>query len=109
MKKKALAVLLTVALGVSLLGGCGNKTAEQTDSSTQNTEETTDTADAAEETAELADHMNVGLYWFGTNLDPAVEYNGWTLCRAGIGETLVKIDQGSADGRTGCRLLGNAG
>ena len=92
MKKRALAVFLAAAMGVSLLGGCGNKTAEQTDSSTQNTEETTDAA-AAEETAELADHMNVGLYWFGTNLDPAVEYNGWTLCRTGIGETLVKIDK----------------
>ena len=38
-------------------------------------------------------HINAALYWFGTNLDPTSEYNGWTVCRAGIGETLVYIDE----------------
>ncbi|MFT4299968.1 MAG: ABC transporter substrate-binding protein [Aeromicrobium sp.] len=38
-------------------------------------------------------HVDAALYWFGTNLDPAVEYNGWTVRRAGIGENLVTIDE----------------
>lgn len=37
--------------------------------------------------------MNVALYWFGTSLDPATDYDGWTTCRAGITETLVTVDK----------------
>jgi len=38
-------------------------------------------------------HINAALYWFGTSLDPAVEWDGWTTCRAGITETLVTVNE----------------
>lgn len=38
-------------------------------------------------------HINAALYWFGSTLDPAVDYDGWTLCRIGAGETLVTINE----------------
>ncbi len=38
-------------------------------------------------------HINASLYWFGTSLDPATEWDGWTTNRAGITETLVTVDQ----------------
>ncbi len=38
-------------------------------------------------------HMNAALYWFGTSLDPATEYDGWTTSRAGITETLTTVNE----------------
>ncbi|MDO5344749.1 MAG: ABC transporter substrate-binding protein [Lachnospiraceae bacterium] len=38
-------------------------------------------------------HINAALYWFGSTLDPATDYDGWTLCRIGAGETLVTINE----------------
>ena len=38
-------------------------------------------------------HINASLYWFGTSLDPATEWDGWTTNRAGITETLVTVDE----------------
>ncbi|OMC72490.1 ABC transporter substrate-binding protein [Paenibacillus sp. FSL H7-0326] len=37
-------------------------------------------------------HLTVALFWLGSNLDPAEGWNGWTLARAAIGETLVQFD-----------------
>ena len=37
--------------------------------------------------------LKIGLFWTGKNLDPAVKWNGWTLPRLAIGETLVAVDQ----------------
>ena len=38
-------------------------------------------------------HLNAALYWFGSSLDPATEWDGWTTCRAGITETLVTVNE----------------
>lgn len=43
--------------------------------------------------ADEGKHINAALYWFGTSLDPATEWDGWTTNRAGITETLVTVDQ----------------
>ena len=71
MKKKLWTVLLALILTASLL--CGTLTA------------------VAE--APAGKHINAALYWFGTSLDPAVDYDGWTLMRVGVAETLVTIDE----------------
>ena len=42
---------------------------------------------------ETGKHINAALYWFGSSLDPAVEWDGWTTCRAGITETLVTVNE----------------
>ncbi len=36
-------------------------------------------------------HMNIGFFWFGDSLDPAHEWDGWTVQRIGVGETLVTV------------------
>ena len=36
-------------------------------------------------------HITLGLYWFGESLDPAHDYDGWTVSRIGAGETLVRV------------------
>ena len=45
--------------------------------------------------AEPADpsHLNFGIYWFGDDLDPGNGWNGWTLTRAAVGETLITVNE----------------
>lgn len=83
------AVLLTFAslFIVLALTACGN-----TDSSNRAGTGGKETSPATSAFAAPA-HLNVALFWLGTNLDPAVEWNGWTLTRAAIGETLVQFDE----------------
>ena len=38
-------------------------------------------------------HLNAAIYWTAATIDPAVEYDGWTSCRAGITETLFWVDE----------------
>lgn len=38
-------------------------------------------------------HLNMALYWFGDTLDPALGWDGWTLTRVAVGETLVTLDE----------------
>ncbi len=50
----------------------------------------------AAETTAAADGekvLRIGMSWFGGSLDPASEWDGWTVVRAGLGETLVFIDE----------------
>jgi peptide/nickel transport system substrate-binding protein len=37
--------------------------------------------------------MNAAIYWTAATIDPAVDYDGWTSCRAGVTETLVWVDE----------------
>ncbi len=78
-RRKILATILAMTLAVSaLLAGCGSSSGGEGS-----------TGQAAAQDA----HINAALYWFGTSLDPATEYDGWTTCRAGITETLVTVDK----------------
>ena len=59
-------------------------------------------------------HLNGALYWFGSSLDPATEWDGWTTCRAGITETLVTVNekfnaQAIEDNEAGWKTLEEAG
>ncbi len=85
-RKRILALFCACMMGAALLAGCG--------SSSETTSE--GSSDAAEESSSeeaLGNHLNAALYWFGTSLDPATEYDGWTTSRAGITETLVVVDE----------------
>ncbi len=79
-RKRIALVMSTLMIGCAALAGCGssNTSQESTSVSTETTGEK---------------HINAALYWFGTSLDPATEYDGWTTCRAGITETLVTVDE----------------
>ncbi len=69
MRRKVVSFVCALALGVTALGSF---------------------CSAEESTGK---HLNAALYWFGTSLDPAIEYDGWTLMRVGAGETLVTVDE----------------
>ena len=78
--KKVLSLLLSAALLTGALAGCGAKKEENS----------TSPATSASAT-KMADSFNFGVYNFG-KLDPADKYNGWSIVRYGIGETLFKLD-----------------
>ncbi len=83
-KRKLITLVLILALaGTMMLAGCGSSSSEDS------------TAAGGQPAGEIAQdsHINAALYWFGTSLDPAEEYDGWTTCRAGITETLVTVDK----------------
>ena len=83
-KKRILTLALVLSMiGTAMLAGCGSSGGGS------------DSGNEAQSTAEAAQdaHIKAALYWFGTSLDPATEYDGGTTCRAGLTETLVTVDQ----------------
>ena len=67
-KRKVLAIILAMTLVVTaLLAGCGSGSGNE--------------GSTGEQAAAQDGHINAALYWFGTSLDPATEYDGWTTCR----------------------------
>ena len=72
--KRLMALVMALALCLTaVLTGCGGKTTPADDGAPK--------------------HINAALYWFGSSLDPATEWDGWTTCRAGITETLVTVNE----------------
>ena len=80
MKSKKMCSLIMTAMLVLVmaLAGCG---------SNGGSGESTEQAGGGEK------HLNIALYWFGDNLDPGMDWNGWTLTRAAVGENLVTVNE----------------
>lgn len=72
MKKRILLLVLVVSLMTTLITGCSS---------------------ASGSSADADNHLNVGIFWLSTDLDPANEYNGWSLSRMAIAETLTLLNQ----------------
>lgn len=78
---KKLYVLMTLMLlMMGLLAGCGSEKQEA-----------------------AGKHLNAALYWFGESVDPAHEWDGWTVTRIGAGETLVTYNESYGLGKDGIR------
>ena len=106
-RNKLIAFTCAAVMACTLFAGCGSSSAgnSQDLSVSQNSasvsassiskETETPAASGTGDSASTAGekHLNAALYWFGTSLDPATEYDGWTTCRAGITETLVTVDK----------------
>ena len=67
--KQIYAILAVMLLSVGLLAGCGGQ----------------------EKAADSGKHLSAALYWFGESVDPAHEWDGWTVTRIGAGETLITV------------------
>ena len=123
MKKKWLSIAVTAVVTASvILSGCGGtsptagqetekpaETAQATESvetpAAEETEAEAAEAPAAEAEAPAAEsvqaeaasdgekHLDFGIYWFGDDLDPGNGWNGWTLTRAAVGETLITVNE----------------
>lgn len=69
--KRWLMLFFSIIMGVGLLTGCFSDKGE--------------TKGAAEK------HLNMALFWFSETIDPAHDWDGWTVSRLAIGETLVTV------------------
>ena len=78
MKKKVLLGIFLALISVGILTSCGTEKEKEAVST---------------EAQATGGHMNIALYWFGETLDPALDWDGWTLTRAAVGETLVTVDE----------------
>ena len=78
MKKKVLLGIFLALISIGVLTACGTKKEKEAVST---------------EAQVTGGHMNIALYWFGETLDPALDWDGWTLTRAAVGETLVTVDE----------------
>ncbi|MEE1031638.1 MAG: ABC transporter substrate-binding protein [Ruminococcus sp.] len=83
MKKSVLKKLAAGLLaGVMLFSaGCGSASSGNKETTAAETQETS-----------VEKHVNVAFFWVSTDLDPAVDYNGWVTSRLGVGESLVKLN-----------------
>lgn len=90
---KPLALLLAVVMLLAL-AACGSGGAEpaKTDDGTAQSAAKTETSGSKAEASGKSKHLNAAIYWSAATIDPAVEWDGWTSCRAGITETLVWVD-----------------
>lgn len=88
MKKKALALVLSLTLGATMLVGCGSSSSDSADSST---EETTDDAAEAEDTADADATTSEGGLKFG--------YTYWAASDffSTIGDTLAEVAAANGD------------
>jgi peptide/nickel transport system substrate-binding protein len=75
MKKKLIVLSLIAMLTASFVGCKSNNPINASNSNDE------------------AKNITVGLNLFQTNLDPALEWNGWYVSMYGIGETLVKFNK----------------
>ena len=78
MKKKVLLGIFLALISIGVLTACGAKKEKE---------------EVSTEAQATGGHMNIALYWFGETLDSAENWDGWTLTRAAVGETLVTVDE----------------
>ncbi|SCY47707.1 peptide/nickel transport system substrate-binding protein [Lachnospiraceae bacterium XPB1003] len=86
---------IVLAVTACLLSGCSGNTATGTSATapetTEGSEKETSATEMAGEKKILHAGSSAGMFG-ATNLDPAVDWNGWFLSFAGIAETLFKLD-----------------
>lgn len=86
---------IVLAVTACLLSGCSGNTATGTTATapetTEGSEKETSATEMAGEKKVLHAGSSAGMFG-ATNLDPAVDWNGWFLSFAGIAETLFKLD-----------------
>lgn len=86
--QKSMLLTIVSMFVVFLLAACGTANNPSTSSGATEKSAATDKG-----TTSALTHLNVALFWLGSSLDPAEEWNGWTLTRAAIGETLIQFDE----------------
>ncbi|SHH97648.1 peptide/nickel transport system substrate-binding protein [Sporobacter termitidis DSM 10068] len=87
--RKYLALLLALACILAVFTACGSA---NTPAGTSETPSAPESAAGASTGTPADKHLTVALGYFGDGLDPIQSWNGWTLARTAIGESLVKLD-----------------
>lgn len=98
MERRKLKILSLVLAALMLLSACGGSSAQSTttekpaESAAQPAQQS-QSSQASAPAASGPKHMNAAIYWTDATIDPAVGWDGWTSCRAGVTETLVWVDE----------------
>ena len=93
---KILSLVLALVMMFSLAACGGSTQSAQTEKPAESASQPaqSDAQPAAQQTASSGPkHMNAAIYWTDATIDPAVGWDGWTSCRAGVTETLVWVDE----------------
>ena len=96
MERKHLKILALVLAAMMLLSACGGSSSAQTETPAESASQpaqSTETTQSSQPAASSPKHMNAAIYWTDATIDPAVGWDGWTSCRAGVTETLVWVDE----------------
>jgi len=89
---KPIALLLALVMLLALCA-CGSSGAASTGSSGSSSGSASSSSGSSGSSGSgEAKHLNAAIYWSAATIDPAVEWDGWTSCRAGITETLVWVN-----------------
>ncbi|WP_366291622.1 ABC transporter substrate-binding protein [Paenibacillus sp. AN1007] len=91
-QRKWLFALMSMMV-IMVLTACGSGKNSSASTSSNAAEKSSDTDASISGAAGNKSHLNIALFWLGSSLDPAEEWNGWTLTRAAIGETLIQFDE----------------
>ena len=99
MERKHLKILALILALTMLFSACGGGSSQSTttekpaESAAQPAQQTQQTQAAEPAASSAPKHLNAAIYWAAATIDPAVDYDGWTSCRAGITETLTWVDE----------------
>jgi len=96
MERKHLKILALVLAAMMLLSACGGSSGAKTETPAESASQpaqSTETTQSSQPAASGPKHMNAAIYWTDATIDPAVGWDGWTSCRAGVTETLVWVDE----------------
>lgn len=75
--KKYLIIMIVIVASFALFG-CQEEAVEKSDTITNKEDSKT---------------LNLALFWLDANIEPTEGWNGWTLSRLGIGESLAQFDE----------------
>ena len=100
MERKHLKILALILAMMMLLSACGGGSSSGSSSGGSSGGSTSSQpaqqAPASQSSAPASSgpkHLNAAIYWTDATIDPAVGWDGWTSCRAGVTETLVWVDE----------------
>ena len=109
MERKHLRILALILALMMLFSACGGSSSSSSSSSSENSSSSSSGSSSSSSSSSGSSgssgqaaapaassgpkHLNAAIYWTDATIDPAVGWDGWTSCRAGVTETLVWVDE----------------
>lgn len=99
MERKHLRILALILALMMLFSACGGSSSSSSSSSSESSSSSSSSSSsksgqaAAPAASSGPKHLNAAIYWTDATIDPAVGWDGWTSCRAGVTETLIWVDE----------------
>ena len=94
LKFLSLALALVMLFSLAACGGGSSQSSTDKPAESASQPAQSGSKPAAQQSASSGPkHLNAAIYWTDATIDPAVGWDGWTSCRAGVTETLVWVDE----------------